>query len=287
VRIDGRDAEIYLNGAQFTSSSNTFTINGLTITALGVTTTLTADQIKNGDADGDALTVTTSTDTQGVYDQIKDFLSSYNSLINTMTSYYNADNTSEYEPLTDDEKDAMTDTQIEKWEEKGKSGVLRRDTTLSALMNVMTSAMASSYTVNGKKYALSSFGIKTLGILNADTNEQNAYHIDGDEDDDKTKSNEDKLMAAIVSDPDSVMDFFQQLSLTLYTNLGNKMTSTSMRTYGTFYNDKEMAKEYSDYTTTISNWETKLSDLEDSYYKKFAAMESALTKLQSSSSALS
>jgi flagellar hook-associated protein 2 len=181
----------------------------------------------------------------------------------------------------------MTDSQIEKWEEKGKSGVLRRDTTLSALMNAMTNAMSKSYTVNGKSYSLSSFGIKTLGILNAEENEQNAYHIDGDEDDDSTKSNSDKLMAAIISDPDSVTSFFQQLTAELYDNLGNKMSSTSMRSYGTFYNDKEMAQEYSDYTTTISKWETKLSDLEDSYYKKFAAMESALATLQSKSSALS
>jgi flagellar hook-associated protein 2 len=204
-----------------------------------------------------------------------------------MTSYYNAESTSDYEPLTDDEKEAMTDSQIEKWEEKGKSGVLRRDSTLSALMSAMTSAMSKSYTINGKTYSLSSFGIKTLGILNAEKNEQNAYHIDGDEDDDDTKSNTDKLMAAIVSDPDGVMQFFQKLTSDVYDNLGTKMTSTSMRTYGTFYNDKEMAKEYSDYTTTISKWEDKLADMEDSYYKKFAAMESALASLQSKTSALS
>jgi flagellar hook-associated protein 2 len=286
VRIIGQDAKIYLNGADFTSSSNTFTINGLTITAQATTTT--EDKIGTPEGEEDAITITTSTDSQGIYDQIKDFLSSYNTLINNMTSYYNADSsTSDYEPLTDDEKEAMTDSQIEKWEEKGKSGVLRRDTTLSSLMSAMTSAMSQSYTVNGKSYSLSSFGIKTISILNAAENEQNAYHIDGDEDDDSTKANTDKLMAAIISDPDGVTSFFQQLTNQLYTNLGTKMSSTSLRTYGTFYNDKEMATEYSDYTTTISNWETKLSDLEDSYYKKFAAMESALAKLQSNSSSLS
>jgi flagellar hook-associated protein 2 len=151
----------------------------------------------------------------------------------------------------------------------------------------MTNAMSKSYTINGKNYSLSSFGIKTLGILNAEANEQNAYHIDGDEDDDSTSANTDKLMAAIISDPDGVTQFFQKLTSELYSNLGNKMSSTTLRSYGTFYNDKEMAKEYSDYTTTISKWETKLSDMEDSYYKKFAAMESALAKLQSNSSSLS
>ena len=65
------------------------------------------------------------------------------------------------------------------------------------------------------------------------------------------------------------------------------MKATSLRSTLTIYNDKEMAREYSDYTTTIGNWEDKVADMEDYYYKKFAAMESALATLQSSSSALS
>lgn len=275
VRIYGQDAAITLNGAKFTSSSNSFSINGLTINAMALT-------------DGnETLTITTSTDHQGIYDKIKDFLSEYNSLINAMTSSYNAENTKEYEPLTSEEKDAMSESEVEKWEEKGKSGILRRDTTLSSLMSAMTGVMAKSYKIGDNTYALSSFGIKTLGIMNAEKNEHNAYHIDGDEDDESTSSNTDKLMAAIVSDPEGVTEFFQKLTSDLYDKLGDHMTSTNLRTYGTFYNDKEMAKEYSDYTKTISDWEDKVADIEDSYYKKFAAMESALAELQSQSSQLS
>jgi flagellar hook-associated protein 2 len=275
VRIYGQDASIKLNGAVFTSTTNAFSINGLTINALALTDP------------GETLSLTTSTDAQGIYDKIKDFLSDYNTLINSMTSAYNAESSSDYEPLTDDEKDSMSDTEIEKWEEKGKSGILRRDDTLSSLMSVMTTAMAKSYTIDGKTYALSTFGIKTLGITAYTTNTQNAYHIDGDEDDENTSSNTDKLLAAINSDPDGVAQFFQKLTSSLYDSLTSKMSSTSLRSYGSFYNDKEMATEYSTYTKTISNWETKVSDLEETYYKKFAAMESALATLQSSSSALS
>lgn len=275
VRINGQDATIKLNGAEFTSSSNTFSINGLTINAMALT------------EKGESLSITTSTDNQGIYDKIKDFLSDYNDLINSMTSSYNAENTNDYEPLTDDEKESMSEKEIEKWEEKGKSGILRRDSTLNTLMNAMTSVMSKSYTINGKSYALSSFGIKTLGITNAEKNEQNAYHIDGDADDENTSSNTDKLMAAIIADPDGITQFFQTLSSDLYDSLGKQMTSTTLRSYGTFYNDKEMAKEYSDYTKTISDWEQKVSDIEDSYYKKFAAMESALSELQSQSTQLS
>ena len=275
VRIYGKNAEITLNGASFTSSSNSFSINGLTITAMALT------------EPGETLSITTSTDNQGIYDKIKDFLSEYNSIINSMTSSYNAASASDYEPLTDDEKESMSEKEIEQWEEKGKSAVLRRDSTLSTLMSAMTGVMSKSYTINGKSYALSSFGIKTLGITNAEKNEHNAYHIDGDSDDENTSSNTDKLMAAIIADPDGVTQFFQKLSSDLYESLGKNMTSTTLRSYGSFYNDKELEKEYNSYTTKISDWEQKVTDIEDSYYKKFAAMESALAELQSQSSQLS
>ena len=275
VRIYGQDAKIILNGAEFTSNGNTFSVNGLTINALAVT-----------DKD-EVLTVTTTTDNQGIYDKIKDFLSDYNDLINTMTKSYNAESSKDYDPLTDDEKDAMSESEIEKWESKGKGGVLRRDSTLSTLMSVMTGAMSKSQTINGKSYSLSTFGIKTLGIMNAEKNEQNAYHIDGDADDDTSSSNTDKLMAAIIEDPEGVTEFFKNLSNNLYENLGKQMTSTSMRSYGSFYNDKQLETEYKSYTTKISDWDKKVQDIEDSYYKKFAAMEKALASLQSQQSSLS
>ena len=288
VRINGEDAEIYLNGALFTSDSNTFSINGLTINATGITMDKAAYENASEEARvAAAISITTSTDSQGVYDKIKDFISEYNSLINDMTKSYNAANAKDYEPLTDDEKDAMTDSQVEKWEQKIKDSLLRRDTTLGGVMSAMTSIMSKSYTINGKNYALSSFGIKTLGYGKAEKNEENAYHIDGDSDDDTVSGNADKLLAAINEDPDAVMQFFQQLTQDLYSTLGNKMTATSLSSTQTIYNDKEMAKEYSDYTTTISKWEDKVAKIEDSYYKKFSAMEKSLAELQSKTSQLS
>lgn len=276
-KIDGCDSEIKLNGITYTSSLNTYSINGLSITAMQAT----------GDGDTNAITVTTATDTQAIYDKIKSFLTQYNSLINEMTSLYNADTAKGYEPLTDDEKSAMSDSEVEKWEEKIKSSLLRRDDSLESVMNLMTNAMSQPVTIDGKKYYLSSFGIKTLGFLNAPENQQNAYHIDGDEDDTATSGNEDKLMAMINSDPDTVVSFMQQLTTNLYDAIGTKMKSSTLSSIHKVYNDKEMASEYSDYTTTIKKWEQKLQDQEDAYYKKFSAMETALSKLQSQTSSLS
>ena len=280
-KIDGCDSEIYLNGIKYTGSSNSYSINGLNITAQVVTDT-------DGKAsDANAISITTSTDTQGIYDKIKDFLSQYNSLINEITSLYNADSAKGYEPLTDDEKDAMSDTEVEKWEQKIKDSLLRRDDNLESLMSAMTSAMSGAVEVNGKKMYLSNFGIKTLGYLNAPANQQNAYHIDGDEDDANSSGNADKLMTAITNDPDTVINFMQGLAENLYDSIHKKMQSSSLSSIYTVYNDKEMASEYSDYTSIIKKWEEKLQDKEDYYYKKFSSMETALSKLNSQTSSLS
>lgn len=280
-KIDGCDSEIYLNGIKYTGSSNSYSINGLNITAQVVTDT-------DGKAsDANAISITTSTDTQGIYDKIKDFLSQYNSLINEITSLYNADSAKGYEPLTDDEKDAMSDTEVEKWEQKIKDSLLRRDDNLESLMSTMTSAMSGAVEINGKKMYLSNFGIKTLGYLNAPKNQQNAYHIDGDEDDANSSGNADKLMTAITNDPDTVINFMQGLAENLYDSIHKKMQSSSLSSIYTVYNDKEMASEYSDYTSIIKKWEEKLQDKEDYYYKKFSSMETALSKLNSQTSSLS
>ena len=276
TKITGQDAKIKLNGVEFTSSSNTFQVNGLTIEAQAVT----------GDGDKNAVTINTTVDTQGIYDKIKDFLTEYNNVINEITKLYNAESASEYEPLTDEEKDAMSDEQIEKWENKIKSALLRRDTSLGNIMNAMVNSMSQTFEVDGQKLSLGNFGISTLGFLNAAENEQYAYHIDGDEDDENTSGKTDKLMAAIQENPDQVMDFMKQLTSNLYTAIDDKMKSTELSSAYKVYNDKEMDKELDDIADLIEKWEDKIAEQEDAYYKKFSNMEVALSKLQSQTNSL-
>lgn len=272
TRVDAKDAKIKLNNADFTSSSNVFNINGITIKALAETT--------------EELTISTDTDTQGLYDKIKDFLSEYNSIINELTSLYNADSAKGYEPLTDDQKDEMSDSEIEKWETKIKDALLRNDSTIGGVMNAMTSAMMKSYTINGKTYSLSSFGIHTMGYLNSAKNEHYAYHIDGDEDDSITSGNTDKLLDMITNNPEDVEEFMKELTSGLYKELDKKMKSTTLSSAYTIYNDKQMTKEEDSYKKQIKAWELKIEELENRYYKQFSNMEKQLAKMQSSTSSL-
>lgn len=275
TRVNAQDAKIVLNDAEFTSDSNVFNINGLTIKATGET---------KGD---ETIAINTDTDTQGMYDKIKDFLSEYNSLINELSTLYNAASASKYEPLTEDQKKEMSESEIEKWETKIKDSILRKDSTIGGVMNAMTSAMMGTYEINGKSYSLGSFGIQTLGYLNAAKNQNYAYHIDGDSEDDVTSGKTDKLLDMITNEPEAVEEFMKNLMTDLYKALDEKMGSSDFSSRYTIYNDKQMTKDYANYTKLIKTWENKIADLEDRYYKQYSNMEKQLAKMQSATSSLS
>lgn len=273
-KTEGANATIYLNGVKYTGESNTFEVNGLTITAL--------------QESSEAVTLTTRQDTEGVYNIIKNFLKEYNALINEMDKLYNAEAAKGYEPLTDDEKKELSDSEVEKWEAKIKDSILRRDSNLSSVSSAMKTIMLKGAMVNGQQMYLSDFGIETLGYFNAPENEKNAYHINGDEDDSAVSSKENALKAAIAADPDKVIGFFSQLSQNLYVELDKQSRSVEgIRSYGSFYDDKKMKDDYKTYTDKIKKQEEKVTALEDRWYKKFSAMETALAKMQSNQSAIS
>ncbi len=274
VRIDGKDSKIILNGAVFTSNTNNYSINGLTIQASAKT-------------NGEKVTITTGTDVDGIYNSIKDFLKEYNDLIKAMDTAYNAESAKGYEPLTSEEKEAMTDDEVEKWEKKIKDSLLRKDATLGNASTALKNNMASSFEINGKRYSLASFGIMTQGYFESSASERGVYHINGDSDDTISKGKEDKLRAAIANDPELVTEFFSKLATKVYDDLGKRMSSSSMSSVYTIYNDKEMATQYSEYNTKIANKEDEIKKWEDYYYAKFTRMESAMAKLNSQQSSLS
>ena len=273
--IKGEDAEITLNGAKFTSSTNSFDINGNAITVKGLTEA------------GKPLTLTTDTDTDAIYNNIKGVLKAYSELINEVSKLYNADVAKDYEPLTDEEKEAMSEDEVEKWETKIKDSLLRRDSNLAAVRNALTMSSLSAYEVNGEKFTLSDFGIGTLGYFAADENERNALHIDGDEDDEEVSGKTNELKKMIAGDPDKVAGFFSQFMRKISDSLDNISKSTENRSYGSFYDDKKATKDVKAYESKISKWEDYVSDIEDKYYKQFSNMEKQLAKLNSTQTSLS
>ncbi|MBQ9360893.1 MAG: flagellar filament capping protein FliD [Lachnospiraceae bacterium] len=278
--INAQDAVIELNGARYTNSNNTFSINGLNITA-------TSESEKDESGNYKATTLTVSNDIDTVYNSIKEFFKKYNEIINEMDKLFNADSDKDYEPLTEDEKDAMSEDEIKEWEQKIKDALLRRDDNLRTVINTLKDGMSKQFTIGENTYSLSTFGINTLSYFEADENERGAYHIDGDSDDEKTKGNSDKLKEALSNNLEDVTEFFNQLAQGVYESLGKQMTRVEgTRSFQKLYDDKQLQSDYDKLTKELKEEEDYLSDYEDKWYDKFAAMEKAMAKVNSKSDAL-
>lgn len=288
--IKGQNAKIELNNVEYESNSNLFQINGLNITATKESDYKVMDTDDNGNEIRKYTTtnVSVDTDVDGAYNMIKDFFKKYNEIINEMDKLYNEKPNKTYEPLTSEEKDAMSDEEVEEWEKKIKDSLLSRDDNLRTLISTLKDGMSKAITLNnGNQYTLSSFGINTLSYFEAADNEKGAYHIDGDSDDDKTKGNDDKLRAALTNNLDDTMNFFNQLAKGVYDALGKQMQRVpDYRSFQTLYDDKLLQKEYDNLTADLKKEEDYLSDYEDKWYDKFAAMEKAMEKVNSKSNAL-
>lgn len=267
--IAAQDAKVIYNGVEYTQSSNSFAINGLTIDATEV---------------GKEQSFNVNNDVDGVYDKIKEFVKSYNSLIEEMNTLYSAERVKDYEPLTDEEKEAMSDDQIEKWEGIIKKSLLRKDDTISSLLSTMRTVLNKQVSVTNAdgtttNYALASFGIET-GIYS----EKGKLHILGDTDDVTYADKADKLKAALASNPDALAKTFNEIGTELYSRFQSAMKSTEMSSALTFYNDKQIDDELEEFDERIGNLEDKLLKEENKYYEQFAAMEAAMAKLQSQQS---
>ncbi len=271
-RIDASDAIIEYNGVEYKQSSATFNINGLTIEAV---------------EKGDMQTFTVGTDAQGIYDKVKKFVDDYNKLIDEMNSLYHAERVKDYEPLTEDEKAAMSEDEVEKWEGVIKGSLLRRDDTIGSLLTNMRSILNKSVSVtmadgSTKQFALSSFGINT-----SDYSERGKLHIYGNKDDANFADMDDQLMKAINENPEAVEDTLSNLGTEMYNHLMKAMSKSDISSALTFYNDVQMDKEIDEYKDRVSTLQDKAIAEEDKYYEQFAAMEAAMAKLQAQQSYVS
>ncbi|WP_236639254.1 flagellar filament capping protein FliD [Pelosinus sp. UFO1] len=291
----GVDAKVTIDDQALTRSSNTITLDGVTYTLNAETT--------------EEATVTVTQDTDGVYDLISAFVDDYNTLIDTINTAIDENADSDYPPLTDDEKEEMTDDEITAWETKAKVGLLESDSTLEALLSDLRTSLIDS--VSGSTISLSS-----IGISSGTYDEDGALYID-----------EDTLTAAIASDPEAVMNLFTQKSSTYPNNstvrsLSSSALSTRYEEEGISYRFYDTMQKYisttrdssgnkgtllekagteddatdTDNTLTtlidkyqeeIDDEEDRLDDLEDTLYDKYTTLETYISTMNSQLSALS
>ncbi|WP_046721406.1 flagellar filament capping protein FliD [Heyndrickxia coagulans] len=262
----GTNAVFNINGLDTERTSNTFTISGVTYTL-------------KSEFDS-PVTISVSNDVDTIYNNIKNFVDQYNSLIDAVQSKLNEDRYPDYAPLTDDQRKELTDTQQDQWDKKARSGLLRNDMTLKSSLSNMRSLIYSKVNnanISSEYSQLSSIGITTT----SDWLEGGKLEID-----------EDKLKAAIQNDPDSVELLFRASgSTTSEKGIIQRLYDSVNQTYNTIV-DKAgkstyvntqftIGKNINDLTDKISDMNDKLDKLEDRYYAQFTAMEQAIQKYNS------
>ncbi len=268
--VEAADARIILDNAEIKNTSNNFTVNGISFNLISKT------------EPDEEVQITVGKDTESIYKMIKEALTEYNNLIEEMNTAYNATSAKGYEPLTDEQKESMSEKDIENWEKKIKDSLLRRDDTLGTLLSSMRNALASSYTdKDGKQYSLS-----TYGIVTGHYTEKGKLHIYGDEEDATYATYSDRLKAALEDDPDKVMETLTHVFGNLYSTMTEKCAKTEISSALTFYNDKQYNNLLKDYEDDLDILEDRIKELEDRYYKQFTAMEKAMSTLQNQSNSL-
>lgn len=289
INEKAQNSKINYNGLDIESDTNVVSVNGLTITLKGVTpknevTSTNPDGTTNTTITKEPITLSTINDTQATVDSVKKFITNYNAILKEMNELYYAGSARDYAPLSDDERESMTDSQIEKWEKKIKDSMLRRDSNISNVLTGMKQAVMTTVKASdGKTYSLASLGIGT----SSDYTEKGLLHLDGNPDETAYSMKTNKLMNMLESDPDIVAEILSKTMDTLYKDIDSKIKAIpNVRSAFTFYNDKTMNTQQTTYKKKISELEKKLTTVEAKYYKQFAAMEKAMANLQSQSNAL-
>jgi flagellar hook-associated protein 2 len=279
---DGQAGEVVINGTTLSISSNTFTFDGVQYTAKQVTST--------------AVNVNVKPDEDAVFDKIKNFVDEYNKLIDTLNKKISEPRYRDYKPLLDEEKEAMSEKQIELWEEKAKSGVLQRDPHLSKILSDMRLSLYSEVTgagIDSNYNTLSEIGI-TVGDPNASLytyQEKGKLYID-----------EAKLRAAIRDNGTKVMDLFTKTTTAttdpakfnesgvaqrIYNQLNDVIDQiTDVAGYVGMSDTSEyfsLGKSMKSLTKEIDRWEDRLKEIEDRYWRQFTAMEKAISQANSQS----
>jgi len=256
----GTDAECVIEGISVTQSSNTFSFDGITYTLNETSAT--------------PIEFTVEQDYQSTVDKVKEFVDAYNELVDKLQTKNTEDIYFKYPPLTDAQKDEMEDTEIEQWQEKAKSGVLRSDSYIS---NLLSTLRDSFYTVvDGAGMSPSDIGLNTM-----------AY-----QDGAKIKVDETKLLNALKSDPETVRDMFVQTSATdTYSEKGVMVRiSDALLNYTKDTTDialDSLDEKIDDSEEKEKSIEDYMRDREEVLWRRFSDMEASLSKLNSMSSWLS
>lgn len=296
VAATGTNAKATIDGKTYESDTNKLNVANVIYNFNGVSA-------KNADGTYQASTISVSQDTDKIVDNVKKFVETYNTLIDSLNTKYREEKNTDYKPLTKKQESEMTESQINKWNEKAKSGLLYHDNNIYSIISDMREALYTEVDAvdtvltdaRGNKYSYNS--MSSIGI----TSSTNQGHITLDE---------EKLKKALTEDPDCVYQLFASDQDSTYisgsTNKNQSDTYTSKSDYlntgiaNRLYNsmttnirnlesyagtsketddESYLGKLITNMNTKMTSFQTLMKSYESKLYKKYDAMEVALSKL--------
>ena len=290
----GTDAimDVEINGKRFenmTRSGNTFDLDGLSVTVKG---TFDKSGVEEG-KDYEPITFETVTDSDKIVDAIRSFVNDYNEMVTELKGAYSTlpaekSDGSRYDPLTAEEEDKYSESELAAYNEKAKQGILFGDTTLSSMYSKLLNAIAPGG-VDGQT-------LRQIGINTSYSDGLTTLSLD-----------EDKLRAALDSNPDKVKDAFaktvdggsssnglmQTLQNTLNTYVkttgepkGVLITRAGSIKAPTSLNNNSLNTQIGSIDKQIQRWQDKMSSQIDRYTKQFSKLEQLISEMNSQASAL-
>ncbi|GBG07198.1 hypothetical protein PAT3040_01746 [Paenibacillus agaridevorans] len=284
---EGLNGKAIVNGITMETANNKLEVNGVEIV-------LKQQSLGNG-----ISTIGVTTDSSKILDNIKSFIADYNKVLETMNGKLGEARYRGYDPLTDEQRQELTDKQAEMWDEKARSGLLRNDSILSQTVSSLRTAIISNFgDINNK------FNIQSIGITTGKWHEGGKLVIE----------DEQKLLNAIEADPEKVMQLFTarsdnppaagfnqannpesgiftRISSILMESLksmsnkaGTSQVSTSLT--DTFLVNSLLSTQKREVEDKITSLNRRLTALETQYFKQFTAMESAINRYNSQASSL-
>ncbi|MDL2273041.1 flagellar filament capping protein FliD [Oscillospiraceae bacterium OttesenSCG-928-G22] len=265
--VTGKDAILSIDGVEVTRSSNKFSIDGLNFNL---------QRVFNATADPAAVeSFSVTQDLDKAVENIREFVSAINTVVTSLYTSYYEKAVRGFDPLTDEEKDALTEKEVEKWETEAKKGLMRRDPYMGNLMNEIRSMFSSDM---GGYGFMSEIGITTSAYKIGEP-----FQIEIDE---------TKLQKALSDNPEKVMNMFTATSSSTDTATKKAESgfavriSDAMLKFTTDVNSiaqKQIDESISSYEKRIKREQERLIQIEERYWKKYSALESALSQMQGQS----
>ncbi|WP_078555808.1 flagellar hook-associated protein 2 [Bacillus alkalicellulosilyticus] len=288
--VSGKDAHVkytdpILGEIETTSKTNQLTIGSMTFNIMQRTATET-------------VTVTSNTDQ--AFNNIKNFVDKYNETISIIQGKLNETKHRGFPPLTDEQRRELSDREAELWDEKARSGLLRRDPILTSTLNQMRTLLYTPVKNSGEFNHISQIGITTTSNFR-----------DGG----KLEIDENKLREALEQDPLAVHQLFNNVadkSLTdiprdqrtaeqraeiesqtglvarIRTTISSEMDKILNRAGNTNRTNQQfvLGRELNDVDSQIDRFQRRLADIESRYWAQFSRMEKAANEANAQSMSL-